>query len=492
MYNLGNMNPDTKGGLRRRQFFLTYLTGIVVSTYPFFFLFFRNISKVKFNDILPDLLLCALMGVAVTSISLIIVRHPGKAAYYATFLLLFLINFRRVLELVQRYLSSFYYWHLVIIAVIFFLVLGRLLRYLGDTSDGPNIPVMLYIFGALTLINLLTAVPQFLAQHSQPTSDSVDLPENLSPDQRVEEKPNIYYFIFDEFAGLQNSKRYLGFDNPEFFSGLENRGFSVSYDSYAKTIDSFTEIPNMLQLAEVNSVNMPDNQKRENTRNPRLLVLMKNIGYQSNQMDIPYYNFLDESLADFQFSSEMSPAFGSFSSLLFEHMFFYPFYGQTEYEQAVSFTLNQFDYAANSPKISPAGVITIGYFSFPHPPFIFDQDGGAVPETETNNLRNVNNYYDQYIFASRKILDLVDAIQAQDPAGIIILQSDHGFRYPNLLHDWYGDESFDLAAEAHYQKNTLNAVYTPGNQIAIEGLNNIETLKKVLDIEFGIQLDHEK
>lgn len=476
-----------------RQILLTFITGIVVSTYPFFFLYFRNITKVKFNDILPDLLICALIGVVVTCISLIIVRHPGKAAYYTSFLLLFLINFRRILELVQRFLSSFYYWHLVIIAIIIFLILGRMLRILDLTqSNKPDVPVMLIIFSALILVNLIPAIWQSVVQKTISTNDPIDLPDNLPANQVLEDKPNVYYFIFDEFAGPQNSKRYLGFDNQEFFSGLEDRGFSVSYESYGETIDSLIEIGNVLQLAEVNSTEMTANQRRENTRNPRLLVLMKSLGYLSNQIDVPHYNFLDESLADFEYLSAAPPQDGTFSSLLFEHMIFYPIYDMGEHEDSIAFILGQFDYAAKSTELSSSGLFTIGYFSFPHFPFRFNQEGEPIPETETHNVRNPDNYKGQYIFASTKILELVDTIRTEDPAGIIILQSDHGFRFPNYLHDWYGDKSFFLAAEAQYQKNILNAIYTPGTKIDIEGLNNIETLKKVLDIEFDIQIDHEK
>lgn len=78
-------------------------------------------------------------------------------------------------------------------------------------------------------------------------------------------------------------------------------------------------------------------------------------------------------------------------------------------------------------------------------------------------------------------------IIANDPEAIIIIQSDHGYRYPTHLQFWYGINQYDVEEEAPYMRNILNAVYYQGEDIYIDnysGLNTLITvLNKLLDVD---------
>ena len=78
----------------------------------------------------------------------------------------------------------------------------------------------------------------------------------------------------------------------------------------------------------------------------------------------------------------------------------------------------------------------------------------------------------------------MDAIIENDPEAVIILQSDHGARYPFHC-EMIREEKRNI--EEKYMENILNCVYWGAEVEAqdIEGLSGVNTLRLVLNIEFG-------
>ena len=82
----------------------------------------------------------------------------------------------------------------------------------------------------------------------------------------------------------------------------------------------------------------------------------------------------------------------------------------------------------------------------------------------------------------------MDNLIAQDPNAVIILQSDHGARYPAQMFVGFGSPPLDQTVENPYMQNILNCVYVGGRSLEIEGLTGINTLRTVLNSEFGTEL----
>jgi len=79
------------------------------------------------------------------------------------------------------------------------------------------------------------------------------------------------------------------------------------------------------------------------------------------------------------------------------------------------------------------------------------------------------------------MLELATEIIKNDPNSIIILQSDHGYRYPDFLKNLYGIDIYDMDVESLYMRNILNAVYYQGQNIDIDNYSGINTLRTVLN-----------
>ena len=123
--------------------------------------------------------------------------------------------------------------------------------------------------------------------------------------------------------------------------------------------------------------------------------------------------------------------------------------------------------------------LTIGYVSCPHPPFVIDEEGGAVDYRNTSNWADKSLYLNQLKYVNACMENAVDGILQNDRNAIIIIQSDHGVRYPYHMMECYGTPEYDATIETPYMQNILNCVYYQGKEMDIEGKRGINTLRIV-------------
>ena len=157
-----------------------------------------------------------------------------------------------------------------------------------------------------------------------------------------------------------------------------------------------------------------------------------------------------------------------------------------QYKKLLDDALNTLDNAWQETAGGPT--LTLGYIQCPHAGFIYDRDGGQVPEEDFLNWRDPQYYLGQLQYINGRILGAVDRILQHDPSAVIILQSDHGVRLGYHLTDLYGD-SYDPETETIHQQNILNCVYLGGETLDISGLSGINTLRTVLNRLFDLDYD---
>lgn len=79
-------------------------------------------------------------------------------------------------------------------------------------------------------------------------------------------------------------------------------------------------------------------------------------------------------------------------------------------------------------------------------------------------------------------------IKMNDPEALIIIQSDHGGRYPHQLAEEY-EVDYNAAEETIYMQNILNCVYYQEEKVDIEGLSGINTLRYTFNVILGTELE---
>jgi hypothetical protein len=448
-------------------------------------MYFYNTGKVVLKDAVGISGIIVIIGILLFIVNIFLLRDSGKAALITNILMCILLYFAYIEKVIIKIFPMLYYWHvgLICLFLLFHIWFFIHKKMPSETAERFN-KIILVVFAGLILYNGIITIPtslkratQEIQNNNQSTTEQNDLPINIES----KELPNVYYFIFDEYAGYDGILRYCDYDNIEFYNSLENLGFFTSKHSINGSIDTFTEIPNLLQLSEVNTVTMAANDKKKNFKDPFLLILIKRNGYLINELDSRNYEFIDESYSDYRLTDAFVSTYRTFTSYIVRNTAYYPFYGSKDQDNEINQIVKMFDYGKTSYTIKKSNLFTIGYFNFPHLPYIVDEYGNKTNDSDRNDLRNPIPYLGQFKYANKKILEMVSEIIENDPNSVIILQSDHGFRLPSHLHFWYGINDYDLNVEAQYEQNILNAVYYKGESIEIEGLSGLNTLKVVLN-----------
>jgi Sulfatase len=262
--------------------------------------------------------------------------------------------------------------------------------------------------------------------------------------------PDIVYVIMDRYASAWTLEELYGFDNRPFLRSLRRRGFFVAQESlanYPKTAHSMAASLNMRYLGFLQEEGHdpadwgPAWEMLESTETSRFL---QEQGYEYVHVGSWWGPTSEDSAADVNIRYEGPP---------------YPH----DRRALADWILSQFEtIPAAVQREGPTFVVA--HFLFPHPPYVFDQEGRFVSLQEEMSKSRDTAYLAQLQFANQKLEELVDRLLAPGRGSrpIIVLQSDEGphpieYEY-NSLFDWTG-ASLDQLRE---KLTILNAYYLPG------------------------------
>ena len=460
--------------------------------YPCVFLFSQNAGEAKAADMLPFFLL--FLGTAAVGWALLglIQRSLSRGAFLSCAGMLVVINFTLLANAVEARLPWFYSRYLLILLGMLFLGLFVLLLWKKPNMTAACV-ILALTFGVLSLMSLILAVPKLIRTNSY---DRPDGPGTAYPDFS-EEKPNVYYLLFDEYGGDENLSFYFSYDNSAFWSALEDRGFSVSHTS-RNTESCWTDtlVPNMLNLDYVADDSMPEKVRRTWLESPALTEMFLWNGYRVNLVN--HRAFLrirgaeelttgqtEDNISEYLFQNSIYCKLPWVKDRITLWMF-------RNYRDHYKGPLdNALDCLKRSPEAAAGQpTLTLSYIQCPHAPFVYAADGTAYDLSQGMGWywKDQSLYPGQLQYINSVILETVDRIQSQDPTGVILLLSDHGARTSLHMVEQFGGPHFDAAAETAIMQNMLCCVYIPGQTLDIEGDTAINATRKTLDAVFGTEL----
>lgn len=288
-------------------------------------------------------------------------------------------------------------------------------------------------------------------------------------------KRDIYYLIFDRYAADRTLHDLYDFDNQDFSSWLEDRGFYVADEStgnYPSTTHSLASSLNMTYLddlaAEVGRDSGDWDPLTDSLDGSAVATSMRRAGYRYYHIGSWWSGTGVDPTAD---ENLVYGAPVRFSDVLFDSTMLPAISRQLGIRDQPSFELEQYhrvwrQFAALE-QISeePASTFTFAHFILPHPPYVFDSDGRFVAPEEAARRSRAEAYLDQLEFANGQIEAIVQTLLAgpAETRPIIILQSDEG-PYPIRLdrHSDTLDWSTATDVELGEHMRILNAYFLPG------------------------------
>ena len=284
-------------------------------------------------------------------------------------------------------------------------------------------------------------------------SDLEAMPATWKPDPMVPRR-DIYYLLYDRYASEQALRRFFDFDNSEFDSELEKRGFIVDRNavtSYPMTSTSMASTLNMRYLGPRVKTNSDYFSAVQSNEVGKLLI---QAGYKYHFFGNQYEGLRSSSIAQWNMKVSVMPS--EFADSLVSMTPLRPLIGR---QHKHKFTLGKCAAVAELAK-DPTLTVTYAHFLVPHPPYAFARDGSS--QTEINRVTRPEKelYIDQLVATNRLILQTIDGIlSASAVKPIIILQADEG---PYLM---AGDESLTRDQQMAKRLGILNAFFIPDEAI---------------------------
>jgi hypothetical protein len=267
----------------------------------------------------------------------------------------------------------------------------------------------------------------------------------------IQQKPNVYFLLFDEYPGYQSLQDSFGFKNDKFYETLQLQRFEQMpiFSNYSVTAYSMSSIFNMQYIPSATKEELSDKQKQSQERykeikNGLVFNIFKKIGYTINSLSIfdvqdheslgsssfvlGHTRLLTDKLFHNRFIKDLGWMLitGKNSLTFFQKLYFGDI---KEYNDNVTNNLLKLVHKKdNIPQF------TYCHFLLPHQPYFYDSTGkpNSIINLETDSiLRNKDLFLSYLKYSNKKITALTDTIIKTDPEAVIIVMSDHGFRYYN-------------------------------------------------------------
>jgi hypothetical protein len=299
------------------------------------------------------------------------------------------------------------------------------------------------IYGAVIALSMLLQIwlAYAVTDPSARVSDELQALAGVAPAQR----PDVYHVIVDGFGRPDVLRDRYQLDVSDFVRSLTTRGFEVAGDGTANYVQTSLSIASMLNIAYIDRVAAENTSRRflyELIQASPVIEAFKSLGYEFHFVGSIYSALRSHRLADVCECSY--PLIGEFESTVLK---------ATPWSDI---GLAGLDHRAHRQKIqhsfdalealepSPRPRLVLAHFLSPHPPFVFDANGGdTVPRRlfaidDGNAFRGPweeyrDGYRQQARYIAHRLLRAVEHFErisrAQGRDAVIIVHGDHGPRY---------------------------------------------------------------
>lgn len=285
--------------------------------------------------------------------------------------------------------------------------------------------------------------------------------------------PDVYYIILDEYAGSESLRKYFDYNNVPFEDSLKKIGFFVSSGIKSKYVSTTFCLASYLNYSDLEFESL----KIKNDKKVFQLI------YNNRIMKI--FSGLNYSIVNF------SPFDIKNSKKYYDYFPTEHFLGRTIWFQVSPIIEKMFNAGSSIPEVNLKIISQLNEGKFdspgkphfiyahlmmPHEPYYFDSNG----KKQMKDIPPQDKYLEQLIFTNNIICETMKKILSNTNNNvIIILQSDHGYRYLNRKNNIENEES---------SHNIFYSIYLPKGSntknFKIDSIEPINTFPVILNTYF--------
>ncbi|HYZ91497.1 MAG TPA: hypothetical protein VFA34_03775 [Actinomycetota bacterium] len=336
------------------------------------------------------------------------------------------------------------------------------------------------ILNAIAIVLVLTtAVP--VALHLVASRPAQALPAGVSldlePAAANTSRPDIYYLVFDRYAGPQTLRSHFNYSNSRFVEFLQRRGFALPCSSYANYENTTKSLAASLNLDYVDWIS--DRVGRESSslvpfysaiRHNAVKRYLKSSGYKIVHIGSWFDPTNSDPEADQNFRLD---APSGFTRALYTSSALWPaarngligsvHIGREELHRSVA--LRQLELLRSAPSLRGPKFV-FAHVLMPHPPYVFTADGSLQTHEKRIDLRHAGGspYLEQLKFLNARLERIINGIVTSNRKRppVVIIQADEGPMLTDIgfRHDVGPDYAPGKALAIKY--HIMNALHLPG------------------------------
>jgi hypothetical protein len=471
---------------------------LLAAAFPILYLYGINVWVLDLASLKQPLGYSLLVAAAVYAGFFLLQRSVPSASLSATAFMLFYYTYGLLYNLLMKPdRFPVYHFSLLPLVIALAIYVGFFISHLKPGVAASLKNILLMMSAVLVVYNLAVITPVEIQKAQQKKAPPI--PVTGSNDNTGTKYPDIYYIIFDEFAGFPANSAYFHSNTiAQFNTFLQQHHFFVATNSRAVTINTQTEMASRLNLQQYY---LSDDPSVTNAvlDNNKVMQVLKSYGYTTAVLNMFFQGINADYTLPYDPQQVSGMAADQFKQTFFGDTMFNAFSGyflsataaEQKQRDLILYTLNQ---TVNLPKSVTSPKFVYTHLLMPHEPYIFDANGNLLPPEDNYD----NHFYiGQYEYTAKLAEDLITKLLANaDPANppVIIVQSDEGAR--NIQRRDQNNVVLGGVLENYPIDNAyyiLNAMYLPGYDTSQlpDNLPPIDTFVVVLNhyLAAGITVD---
>ena len=467
-------------------------------TVPLLVLFRGNLNQLYPEDLALPLLLLFIPIVSLTVGFYFFFKSFTKSGLFVSLIILLFFSYGHIFQVLNGTFINLQISHTFFVIPFFVILILGFFYCLKTTRKLNNITTILNVV-TIALIGVLLA--QLVGYDFNPNyifDDDIDTSIELNLAEGLNQYPDIYYIILDEYAGSKVLSETYNYENNEFINFLSNNGFSTPQETQSNYVVSFLSLSSALNMQYVNFFtdevgnNSKDRRLSYNLLHEnRVMQILESNGYSTFNVDSNWGPTNALRIAD-QNICETNPVFNSelLVTMLTTSMLkpiltdlFLP--ADRERVLCIFSEIPEIHSKSDKP------IFLFAHIMLPHGPYVWGPNGEHKKIDSLNVLDIVEDkqgYLDQVKFTNKMIQEMIERIIYENKKSkIIIIQSDHGAVMPmnwenpteKMQYDRLSNINYILVKEEY--RNSLYDAMTPVNVFRVIFNSYFDTNFDVLD-----------
>ena len=474
--------------------------------FPILFLYSYNIGELPFTEILlPSAIVLGFTAIAVTLLWLILKRDGKKSGIINSAFLVLFFSYGHLYDVIQgasigTFIIGRHRYLMILWAVLFILGVYFTIRTRKDLHNFTNILNIVAIVLILFSLSSIGIYKLNTGKTEKDDSAGINRQEEVyeSDDQVISAdavSPDIYYIILDGYASSNTLEEVYGYDNSEFEDYLTEKDFYIAAESTSNYEMSFLSLSSSLNMEYINYLGNTLGLESDDRTIPHQMIednkvmkLLKSIGYQYIHFSSGWGPTNQNQYADMNIAISRS-SWNDFQTLLIQTTMVDAFIKKFFQDVGRNRVFNTFSGLAKIHEIEGKKFI-FSHIVCPHPPYLFNQDGGPVPEAEFNmdewGPEQKEYYLNQLIYVNKEVKELVSEILSKSEIPpIIILQADHGPRNTFIEGRYPTDDMFREGMRIFY------ALYMPQERydLLYDSITPVNTFRVIFNSFFNMDYE---